>query len=527
MTALLIAMAVKSLVVLAGADVIVRCFRRHAAATRHRVWAAAVAILLLLPAVSLIVPATGLPDAGPVARALAPASGETMQPLRLDGAAAWAPIAAPSGPTGSPSVGVAPPGNLAAILWLLVATLLIGRTLANHVTAAALLRRASPAPAGFAFVAGVDILISADVAAPAVAGLWRRRIVLPRGALKWPVSTVRLALLHEAGHVRRFDPVVALAADLACALYWFNPLAWRARRRLATEAERACDDFALLSDTEPSTYADTLLAIARGMNGRPAPALLSMASPGVTERIMAIVAPETRELAPRRRSIVLSAVVAAALCLPLAALRPVPAEAGTPKPAMLAPPQDVGTLADPRSELIDLPYGALAARARGVSAVGPDAGAIALLKREIDHRADSPSDLVRERSVWALSRVTNGRLVAPLLADLDDADWRVRAYAAWGLGAGAATGISPALARLLADPVWRVRANAAGSLAAIGDDTANDAMALALADPAWQVRYSAVEFFARDPRRWRDRLRPLVADPHPAVRGAAEAALAG
>ena len=47
--------------------------------------------------------------------------------------------------------------------------------------------------------------------------------------------------------MRRWDWLTQLAAHVACALYWFNPLVWFAARQMRIERERACDDLVLAS----------------------------------------------------------------------------------------------------------------------------------------------------------------------------------------------------------------------------------------------------------------------------------------
>ena len=75
---------------------------------------------------------------------------------------------------------------------------------------------------------------------------------MPEDANRWPLERLRIVLLHELAHVKRRDCLTHVVAQLACALHWFNPLAWIAARHIRTERERACDDLVLACGTRGS-----------------------------------------------------------------------------------------------------------------------------------------------------------------------------------------------------------------------------------------------------------------------------------
>ena len=101
-------------------------------------------------------------------------------------------------------------------------------------------------------------------AGPAVLGVWRRRVVLPRDFdSAFDAEERRLMLLHEGVHLRRGDNLWNLLATTLLVAHWFNPIAWWAWRRLRADQELACDAAVLRheSPATPATYAGALLKV--------------------------------------------------------------------------------------------------------------------------------------------------------------------------------------------------------------------------------------------------------------------------
>ncbi len=132
---------------------------------------------------------------------------------------------------------------------------------------------------------------------PAAAGIFRPCVFLPEEASQWDLDRLRVVLLHEIGHLKRRDLWTQWLSQTACALYWFHPMVWMLHRRLHQTREFACDHTVLSTGTEPSHYAQHLLALARNLSQRPAGPRLAMAN-GL---FLAMAADTTRQCALERR----------------------------------------------------------------------------------------------------------------------------------------------------------------------------------------------------------------------------------
>jgi beta-lactamase regulating signal transducer with metallopeptidase domain len=178
----------------------------------------------------------------------------------------------------------------------------------------------------------VTLVIDPDNAIPVVWGILRSRLLLPAAARAWGGEQLRSVLLHELAHVKRRDTMAQLLVQIACALYWFNPLAWYAAWRLGVERERACDDLVLASGVRPSAYAGHLLEVVTGLSGarwRQSRGLAMARKSSLEGRLVAVL---SDNLNRRGVSVALAAIaltIAAGIAVPIAMVRAAAEEPGT------------------------------------------------------------------------------------------------------------------------------------------------------------------------------------------------------
>ncbi len=101
-------------------------------------------------------------------------------------------------------------------------------------------------------------------------------VLLPESAAQQPQILWRSVFCHELAHLVRRDHWSALWAELLIIIVPWQPLAWRARRRLAFLREQACDDWVLSVGGEATDYAESLLQLVP--QGSPVHALAAVSS---------------------------------------------------------------------------------------------------------------------------------------------------------------------------------------------------------------------------------------------------------
>jgi TonB family protein len=148
-------------------------------------------------------------------------------------------------------------------------------------------------------------------------GSLRPCILLPREAETWPKDRIRVVLTHELAHIKRFDWLIQIVAELSCTIYWFNPLFWWACRHLRAQGEHACDDVVLNQGVDANDYAAHLLELARSLRTSDSvwSPVLAMAKPPHLERRFIAMLNTSLNRKPAGRIAVLTSVLVAVLVM--------------------------------------------------------------------------------------------------------------------------------------------------------------------------------------------------------------------
>jgi hypothetical protein len=109
----------------------------------------------------------------------------------------------------------------------------------------------------------VKLCVSGDVASPAAIGFFRPAIVFPAWLLpQLSPEEIKVVLLHELAHFRRWDDWSNLAQKIVKVVFFFHPAVWWIESRLTLEREMACDDMVLAQTASPRAYASSLISFA-------------------------------------------------------------------------------------------------------------------------------------------------------------------------------------------------------------------------------------------------------------------------
>lgn len=303
--------------------------RRSRAAVRHAVLAAAFGALLALPVASVVAPPVRIVVAAQAQmRPAFPGSAGRGSQAVAARADAGASLAAP-GSAGLSLYAVLLAGWIAGSLLFLVPVAMGLWQVLGLRRSALPWQDGQPAVDRMARGAGIHrrvaVLLDETLSGPMTCGLVHPAILLPEDAQSWEAEDLQRAIVHELEHVRRHDWLTHCLARAVCAVYWFHPLVWMSWRRLALEAERACDD-AVVGRSEATAYADQLVGIARRLSvaaKAPAPKspLLAMANRAdLAARVGAVLDRRQRRGRAGTLAVALASAAAAVLVLAISPL---------------------------------------------------------------------------------------------------------------------------------------------------------------------------------------------------------------
>jgi beta-lactamase regulating signal transducer with metallopeptidase domain len=109
----------------------------------------------------------------------------------------------------------------------------------------------------------VQVCSSSAVTVPTAIGFFRPVILMPNWVLQeLSADELKVVLLHEFAHLRRFDDWTNLAQKLVRTVFFFHPAVWWIERRLSLEREMACDEEVLAETENPQAYAECLVSLA-------------------------------------------------------------------------------------------------------------------------------------------------------------------------------------------------------------------------------------------------------------------------
>lgn len=331
MNAFLLEIGWKSSGICGLAFVLVELLRQRGPRDRARVLYLTLALLLLLPAVSLL----GL-----------------HLPITVGAFSVDALSDAAAGPSARDAHSDWPVQSILAIYMcgaaLVLCRLLVGLVVLRRWTARAravssshwteaLSRVSRGAPA----VARVRLLVSDSVTSPISWGWLRPTILIDHDTLGRTDEATGV-LAHEVAHIVRRDWVMLVMSHLAVALFWFNPLVWLLKQVATQNAEEAADA-AAVATIEPTCYAQMLLNSARRRSGVAMLAAQGMSCEprGLSRRVRRVLdAPRCK---PHTAGTLAAMAASAILAAPLAAAEFVPA-VPVVRPSLAPPRLEAGPI---------------------------------------------------------------------------------------------------------------------------------------------------------------------------------------
>jgi beta-lactamase regulating signal transducer with metallopeptidase domain len=343
-----VAIALKATLLLCAGWVGARLLRRASAVTRHAVWLGVIVGAVAVPLLARLGPIE-LPvlTPAPVLAAATSVPGDVANAVALRNSAATDALTA-IGASAEPSRWT--PRLIVFTIWSAVSVLILAWFGAGMIAVRGIVRRSRAASrwndtlARAADRVGTAplprIVVSDEVDVAFACNALTPTIVLPASAEEWTDELRYAVLAHELAHIKRRDLFSQSAANIACAMYWFNPLVWRAARRLREESELACDAAVLESGVRPADYAQQLLSLVTTLRRGAPMAALAVARPGEFEgRLVAILDRARFHATPGKMRLRAMLGGVGALAVSVSAIVPVPRSLQPGRPGAVADPR--------------------------------------------------------------------------------------------------------------------------------------------------------------------------------------------
>jgi len=273
----------QSTIVTAGAALLAFALRKNSAHVRYWLW--------FLAAIKFLVPFSLLVSAGQQFEwRSSPAVAQRPISTVAEISTPFEPpvVSAPVTTTATPKLDVVPRALLA--IWVFGVMVSLGAWMRSWRRMRVLLRSATPLELKVPDNLRVRILSSPALFEPAVFGIVRPVLLLPRG-IEGEMSQEQLqaVLVHEVCHIRRRDNLATAIYMAIETLFWFYPLVRWIGERLITERERACDEEVLRLGHDPSAYAEGILHVCKSYVESPLHCAAGVTGSDLKTRIRAIL----------------------------------------------------------------------------------------------------------------------------------------------------------------------------------------------------------------------------------------------
>ena len=182
-----------------------------------------------------------------------------------------------------------------------------------------------------------SVVDSTRVTTPTVVGWLQPIVLLPIAAMAGlSPRQVEAILAHELAHIRRHDFAINLLQTLAETILFYHPAVWWLSARIRTEREHCCDDVAVAVSGDAAEYAAALAELASWSLAHQGLAMAATRGPLVARVRRLLRLPES-DRRPRRTTVavalVLTTVVAVGALSAIVRAQPLTGVAGDTGPA--------------------------------------------------------------------------------------------------------------------------------------------------------------------------------------------------